>query len=86
MHKDVFLVGATLEDGLHGGKARGEAEFGIDELLLDHDYIGHVKEGLMAVTPRRNGGERVACAHIAPPKNVGPVELRHMPVLHDAPR
>lgn len=85
MDEDVFLVCATLEDGLHCCKARGEAEFRIDELLLDDDYIGHLKEGLMAVTPRRDRGERVACAHIAPPENVGPVELGHMPVLHDAP-
>ena len=67
MHKDVFLVCATLEDGLHGCKARGEAEFGIDELLLNHDYIGHLKEGLMAVTPRRDCSECVACADSAPP-------------------
>lgn len=85
MHEDVFLVCATLEDGLHGRKARGEAEFGIDELLLNHDYIGHLKEGLMAVTPRRDRSECVACADSAPTEDVGPVKVGHMPVLHHTP-
>ena len=52
MDEDVFLVCATLEDGLHCCKAQGEAEFRIDELLLDHNYVGHLKKARMAVTPR----------------------------------